>query len=111
MRLIRLVDEDAFPNMKAVVKEQVAPYLIRTEKREAIDNNGNKLFKKRNTHIVELHWDDRHSMQRELYQAVSEYVSKNYNKAMRNRGKNMWVIFLLTGSHQRLHADRIHYPV
>ena len=95
LRLIRLVDEDAFPNMKAVVKEQVAPYLIRTEKREAIDNNGNKLFKKRNTHIVELHWDDRHSMQRELYQAVSEYVSKNYNKAMRNRGKNMWVIFLL----------------
>ena len=26
---------------------------------------------------------------------VSSYVSKNYNKALRNRGKNMWVIFLL----------------
>ena len=95
LRLIRLVDEKAFPNMKAVVKDQVAPYVIRTEKREAIDNNGNPLFKKRNTHIVELHWDERHTMQRKLYEMVSEYVAKNYNKAMRNRGKNMWIIFLL----------------
>ena len=93
--LIRLVDEKAFPNMKAVVKEQVAPYVIRTEKREAIDNNGNTLFKKRNTHIVELHWDERHSQQAKLYEMVSNYVSKNYNKALRNRGKNMWIIFLL----------------
>ncbi|MBR6982877.1 MAG: DEAD/DEAH box helicase family protein, partial [Ruminococcus sp.] len=95
LRLIRLVDEKAFPNMKAVVKEQVAPYVIRTEKREAIDNNGKKLFKNRNTHIVELHWDERHTQQRKLYEMVSNYVSKNYNKALRNRGKNMWVIFLL----------------
>lgn len=95
LRLIRLVDEKAFPNMKAVVKEQVAPYVIRTEKREAIDNNGNLLFKNRNTHIVELHWDERHSQQRKLYEMVSSYVSKNYNKALRNRGKNMWIIFLL----------------
>lgn len=42
LRLIRLVDEKAFPNFKAIVKEQVAPYVIRTEKREAIDNAGNK---------------------------------------------------------------------
>jgi len=95
LRLIRLVDEKAFPNMMAVVKEQVAPYVIRTEKREAIDNNGDKLFKNRNTHIVELHWDERHSQQAKLYEMVSNYVSKNYNKALRNRGKNMWFIFLL----------------
>lgn len=95
LRLIRLVDEKAFPNMNAVVKEQVAPYIIRTEKREAIDNNGDPLFKKRTTHIVELRWDERHSMQRKLYEMVSVYVAKNYNKAMRNRGKNMWIIFLL----------------
>lgn len=95
LRLIRLVDEKAFPNMKAVIKEQVAPYVIRTEKREAIDNNGNPLFKKRNTHIIELHWEERHSMQRKLYDMVSNYVSKMYNKAMRSRGKNMWLVFLL----------------
>jgi len=95
LRLIRLVDEKAFPNINAIVKEQVAPYVIRTEKREAIDNNGNKLFKNRTTRAIELHWDDRHSMQRRLYEMVSDYVAKNYNKAMRNRGKNMWFVFLL----------------
>lgn len=95
LRLIRLVDEKAFPNINAIVKEQVAPYIIRTEKREAIDNNGNKLFKNRITKAIELYWDERHSMQRRLYEMVSDYVSKNYNKAMRNRGKNMWLVFLL----------------
>ena len=95
LRLVRLLDEEAFPNAKAIVKEQVAPYLIRTEKREAIDNNGNKLFKNRITHLVLLNWDERHTFQRDLYQLVTSYVSKTYNKALRNRKKNMCLIFLL----------------
>ena len=95
LRLVRLLDEEAFPNAKSIVKEQVAPYLIRTEKREAIDNNGNRLFKNRITHLVELNWDERHTLQRELYQLVSTYVSKTYDKARRNRKKNMCLIFLL----------------
>jgi len=95
LRLVRLLDRDAFPNAQSIVKEQVAPYLIRTEKREAIDNNGNRLFKNRITHLVTLTWDERHSMQRELYGQVTEYVSKTYNKALRNRKKNMCLIFLL----------------
>lgn len=95
LRLVRLLDEEAFPNAKSIVKEQVAPYLIRTEKREAIDNNGNRLFKNRITHLVELNWDERHTLQRELYQLVSAYVSKTYDKARRNRKKNMCLIFLL----------------
>lgn len=95
LRLVRLLDEQAFPNAKSIVKEQVAPYLIRTEKREAIDNNGNKLFKNRITNLVTLNWDERHTMQRELYKMVTAYVSKTYNKALRNRKKNMCLIFLL----------------
>lgn len=95
LRLIRLLDEQAFPNYKSIVKEQVAPYLIRSEKREAIDNNGNLLFKKRYTHLIELHWEERHSLQRQLYEMVSAYVSKTYDKARRNRKKNMCLIFLM----------------
>jgi len=95
LRLVRLLDENAFPNAKSIVKEQVAPFLIRTEKREAIDNNGNLLFKNRNTHLVELTWDFRHSLQRDLYEEVSHYVSETYDKALRNRKKNMCLIFLL----------------
>lgn len=95
LRLVRLLDAEAFPNAKSIVKEQVAPYLIRTEKREAIDNNGNLLFKNRITHLVTLQWDERHSLQKELYQMVSSYVAKTYNKALRNKKKNMCLIFLL----------------
>ena len=95
LRLIRLLDADAFPNAKSIVREQVAPFLIRTEKREAIDNNGNLLFKNRITHLVTISWDDRNNLQRELYEMVSSYVAKTYNKALRNRKKNMCLIFLL----------------
>jgi SNF2 family DNA or RNA helicase len=52
LRLIRLVDEKAFPNYKAIIKEQVAPYVIRTEKRDAIDSSGNRLFKNRITKVI-----------------------------------------------------------
>ena len=95
LRLIRLLDADAFPNAKSIVREQVAPFLIRTEKREAIDNNGNLLFKNRITHLVTISWDERNNLQRELYEMVSAYVAKTYNKALRNRKKNMCLIFLL----------------
>lgn len=95
LRLVRLLDKKAFPNAKSVVKEQVAPFLIRTEKREAIDNKGNKLFKKRITHLVELTWDERHTYQRKLYEMVTSYVAQTYNKALRNRKKNMCLIFLM----------------
>lgn len=95
LRLVRLLDKKAFPNAKSVVKDQVAPFLIRTEKREAIDNKGNKLFKKRITHLVELTWDERHTYQRKLYEMVTSYVAQTYNKALRNRKKNMCLIFLM----------------
>ena len=95
LRLVRLLDEEAFPNEKSITKDQVAPYLIRTEKREAIDNSGNQLFKNRVTHLIELNWDERHTLQRQLYQMVSAYVSKTYDKARKNRKKNMCLIFLL----------------
>lgn len=95
LRLIRLLDADAFPNAKSIVREQVAPFLIRTEKREAIDNNGNLLFKNRITHLVTISWDERNNLQRELYEMVSSYVAKTYNKALRNPKKNMCLIFLL----------------
>lgn len=95
LRLIRLLDADAFPNAKSIVREQVAPFLIRTEKREAIDNNGNLLFKNRITHLVTISWDERNNLQRELYEMVSSYVAKTYNKALRNRKKNICLIFLL----------------
>ena len=93
LRLMQLLDHDAFPNTKAVVREQVAPYIIRTEKREAVDNDGKPLFKERHTHLVNVEWQERHSLQRELYEQVTEYVRTGYNKAIRE--KKPYVGFLM----------------
>jgi len=95
LRLVHMIDRDAFPNEKAVVKEQVAPYLIRSEKREALDNEGNKLFKNRTTRVLELHWEAQHSLQKELYEAVTKYVSKAYRQEMQSSKRNMMQVLLL----------------
>lgn len=95
MRLMRLLDEEAFPNTQAIVREQVAPFLIRTEKREAVDNEGNPLFKKRHTQVMEIEWQPRHSMQRMLYEEVTEYVRNGYNKAIRERKNYIGFLMIL----------------
>ena len=46
LRLMQLLDRDSFPNTKAVVREQVTPYIIRTKRREAGDNDAEASFSK-----------------------------------------------------------------
>lgn len=92
-RLMSLLDKAAFPNVNAIVKEQVAPYVIRTEKRGALDNEAKPLFKPRITRLVKVRWEARHSDQEELYRAVSDYVRWGYNQAMRE--KKNYVGFLM----------------
>ena len=95
MRLMRLLDEEAFPNIQAIVREQVAPFLIRTEKRQAVDNEGNPLFKKRHTQVMEIEWQPRHDLQRILYEEVTEYVRNGYNKAIRERKNYIGFLMIL----------------
>jgi SNF2 family DNA or RNA helicase len=89
LRLMRLLDKD----YRAIVKEQVAPYIIRTEKREAVDNEGDRLFKDRITKAVHIKWQQRHSLQRELYRLVSRYVAHGYNRAVKE--KKYYIGFLM----------------
>ncbi len=93
LRLLRLLDEQAFPDYRAIVKEQVAPYVIRTEKREAVDYEGRRLFKERKTRVVEIKWSERHSLQKELYRLVTRYVAHGYNKALKE--KKYYIGFLM----------------
>ena len=93
LRLMRLIDKEAFPNEKAIVREQVAPYIIRTEKREAVDRDGNPLFKKRITKTVNISWEIKHSLQRELYEKVTKYVAEGYNRAKKE--KRYYIGFLM----------------
>ncbi|MCA2972179.1 MAG: DEAD/DEAH box helicase [Acidobacteriaceae bacterium] len=92
-RLISLLDKTAFPDPSSVSRERLEPYLVRTEKRKAIDAEGDPLFKPRRTQLVPVHWNDRHVLQRQLYEAISEYVRIGYNQAIRE--KKNYVGFLL----------------
>jgi len=92
-RLISLVDAQAFPDASSVTKERVQPYVIRTEKRRAIDAEGKPLFNPRRTELAPVSWEDRHRDQRLLYEAVTEYVREGYNQAMRE--KRSYIGFLM----------------
>ena len=81
-RLMTLLDRDRFPDESSVTQDRVKPYVIRTEKRHAIDAEGNALFRPRQTQLVSVAWQAKHSVQRELYDAVTDYVREGYNQAL-----------------------------
>jgi superfamily II DNA or RNA helicase len=94
-RLISLLDQDAFPDIESITRDRVKPYVIRTEKRQAICADGKPLFKPRRTQLEAIAWDDRHRMQRILYHAVTEYVREGYNQAMREKRNYIGFLMLL----------------
>jgi len=78
-RLVSLIDAQEFPDIGSVTRERVQPHVIRTEKRHAIDAEGKPLFKPRRTQLGPVSWEERHSNQQLLYDAVTEYVREGYN--------------------------------
>lgn len=92
-QLISLLDSQAFPDPESASRERVRPYVIRTEKRMAIDAQGMPLFTSRQTQLVAISWKDEHREQRILYDAVTEYVRHGYNQAMRE--KKTYIGFLM----------------
>ncbi len=73
-RLVNLLDDEAFPTVDAVERERVAPYVIRTEKRQAVNLDGQPLFKPRQTQLIPIVWQEQHRLQCELYERVTAYV-------------------------------------
>ena len=92
-RLLSFLDSDAFPDDDLISQESVAPYVIRTEKRNAIDAEGNPLFKPRHTQLVSVPWTETHLDQKVLYDAVTDYVRESYNQATLE--KNTAIGFLM----------------
>lgn len=95
-RLMSLIDPQAFPDATSVTRERVQQYVIRTEKRKAIDAQGNPLFKPRRTELVPVVWDERARNQRLLYQATTEYVRHGYNQAILERKNYLGFLMILT---------------
>jgi len=92
-RLVSLLDSEAFPDIESVTRERVQPYVIRTEKRQAIDAAGKPIFKPRRTQLMPVSWEARHRKQRLLYDAITGYVRDGYNQAMHE--KRGYIGFLL----------------
>ncbi len=94
-RLMNLLDDEAFPDEESVTQERVRPYVIRTEKRQAVDADGKALFKPRRTESAAVAWEDRHHLQRLLYEAVTDYVREGYNQAMENKQRHIGFLMIL----------------
>jgi len=94
-RLIRFLDSDALPSDDAISRDAVMPYVIRTEKRRAIDVSGDPLFKPRFTQMVPIDWGAGHVEQRALYQAVTEYVRDGYNRALKEKQTAVGFLMIL----------------
>ncbi|MBI5515237.1 MAG: DEAD/DEAH box helicase family protein [Deltaproteobacteria bacterium] len=94
-RLLSLLDADVFTDPATVSRERVAPYVIRTEKRRAIDAGGAPLFRPRRTQLVPVAWGTVHEGQRQLYEAVTEYVRVGYNRAVREHRAYVGFLMIL----------------
>lgn len=94
-RLMSILDPQAFPDDDSVSQAQVAPYVIRTEKRRAIDADGKPLFKPRHTQLVGVEWSAQDSEQQALYSAVTEYVRDGYNQAVQEQRRAIGFLMIL----------------
>ncbi|MBI1186279.1 MAG: helicase [Alphaproteobacteria bacterium] len=94
-RLMQLLDRDSFPDESSVTRDRVQPFVIRTEKRVAIDAEGKPLFKPRMTRLHPVAWQDRHTSQKTLYEAVTDYVRHGYNQALAAKQRHVGFLMIL----------------
>lgn len=95
MRLMQLLDRETFPDEDSINRDRVRPFVIRTEKRAAIDAEGQPLFKPRSTRLQAVAWQDKHAAQQRLYEAVTDYVRHGYNQAMAAKQRHIGFLMIL----------------
>lgn len=94
-RLMAFLDPEAFIDETSVHQENVAPFVIRTEKRRTIDAEGNPLFMPRRTQLIPVHWGVANMDQRMLYEAVTNYVRDGYNQAIKEKKTAVGFLMIL----------------
>lgn len=83
-RMLQLIDADAFSGEGMPTVEEISPFVMRSEKRYAVDYDGNKLFQKRITIRMDVPLDNqKHPLQKQLYEDVTQYVRYQFGKAQR----------------------------
>ena len=94
-RLMALLDRDEFIAAGSIRREKVVPFVIRTEKRRAINDRGDPLFLPRLTKLMPVRWEEKHKLQKHLYESVTEYVRLGYNQAMRQNRQYLGFLMIL----------------
>ena len=94
-RLVSMVDRHALPDSADISSECVREFVIRTEKRRAMDSHGKPLFKPRRTRLRTIEWTERHVAQRTLYGAVTDYAREGYNRAMLEKKRHVGFLMVL----------------
>jgi len=95
-RILQLLDPDAFVGEGLPDIDELEHYVIRTEKRLAVDYEGNKLFSERETNRFDVFLDlNKHQKQMDLYSAVTSYVIKGFNSAKRTKNNATGLIMIL----------------
>lgn len=95
-RILQLLDPDAFAGEGLPDIEELEPYVIRTERRFAMDYEGKKLFNERRTRRFDVVLDiNKHQKQMALYDAVTDYVRRGFNSAKRDGNPAKGLIMIL----------------
>ncbi len=95
-RVLQLIDTDAFQGEGMPSIQEIEPYIVRSEKRNAIDYTGKKLFNERTTQRLDVPLDDiLHKLQKELYEDVTEYVKLNFGRAKRKGRTALGLVMIM----------------
>lgn len=92
-RFIGLLDAEFFAGAP-LTRDRVQELVARTEKRAAIDLAGRPLFMPRTTTMEVVRYLDR-AVERDLYDAVTEYVREGYGRAVREKRPAIGFLVLL----------------
>ncbi len=95
-RILQLLDPDAFAGEGLPGIEELENYVIRTEKRLAVNYEGEKLFSERETIRFSIPLEPlKNEKQIALYHAVTNYVRKGFNAAKRTNNTAVGLIMVL----------------
>lgn len=95
-RVLQLLDADAFMGEDMPSINEIEPFVMRTEKRFAVDYNGQKLFNERETIKLMIPLEpEKHHLQLMLYKHLTEYVRTSFNKAKQNRNTALALVMTM----------------
>ena len=95
-RILQLIDNDAFQGEGMPAIKEIEPYIVRSEKRYAIDYKGQNLFNERTTVRMDVPIEESlNGLQKALYKDVTNYVKLNFGRAKRSGRTALGLVMIM----------------